>query len=76
MFGLTNLSALVARINRKLEKLNDNRLRKSRGLNAFNNLGEYYVLDVNRNLIIDTSVNVESLARELGVMHEFETVAA
>jgi hypothetical protein len=56
---------LVLRINRFLMPLNQ-KLRKARGDRARSDLGEYFLLDVKRNLILETHVQVEALGRRLG----------
>lgn len=63
--------ALIQRINRKLapdlEQLKKNR-------SPGNELGDYYVLDLNRNFVTAQNVDPEALGRELGVLAEWETV--
>ena len=68
------LSAVVARVNRKLRREQGSMLRKTRGERAFQDLGEFYELDIDRNLIVAANVDPENLARELGVLAESETV--
>ena len=43
-------------------------------LPGWRNLGDYYLLNFQQNHVIDTHVNLESMARELGVLAEWETV--
>lgn len=38
-------------------------------------LGYYWVQDVSRNLVLDTHVDVESFARELGVLKQHERLS-
>jgi hypothetical protein len=66
--------ALVQRINRKLMHVgrHGRTLRKSRGLGALQNLGEYYVLDFDTNFVIDKDVDLEYFGRELGCLAEWE----
>lgn len=64
---------LAKRINRKLSRI-DERLCKARGANAIRNLGDYYVSNLNNN-VLDSFVNIEVLGRELGVLTEREEVA-
>jgi hypothetical protein len=72
--------ALVQRINRKLKHQNE-RLRRLRGAGnwppprGYHDLGEYYVVD-DCNCVTATHCDLEILARDLGAMHERETVAA
>jgi hypothetical protein len=65
--------AVVARINRKL-KPDFEKLRKSRGRMMESNFGEFHVIDVRRNAILDTHVDPESYAREIGVLRGWEFV--
>ena len=67
--------AIVARINRRL-KPDLTMLRKSRGARTEATLGEYYVIDLRHNAVLDTHVDPESYARELGVMRGWEFVEA
>jgi hypothetical protein len=72
--------ALIQRINRKLAATTDQgnwggkRLRASRGAGDLNNLGDYYVLDLSRNAVVDDHVNPEKFGRDLGVLKEWERV--
>ncbi len=68
------MKALVQRINRKLADSNE-ALRKTRGARALIDLGDWYVLDTNRNLILHKNVDPEVLGRELGVLHPWEVSA-
>ena len=67
--------ALLERINAKLAKA-DQELCKSRPFSdrgqPYNDdgLGEFYVLDLDRNVILCTHLDPEDLARELGVLSE------
>jgi hypothetical protein len=61
--------ALVQRINRHLRKRNE-ALRGKRG----GNTGEYYLVDFTRNTLIDDSVGIEKLGRELGILKPYERV--
>jgi hypothetical protein len=67
------MEALVKRINRKLAHKRE-QLKKTRGADAWNDVGDYFVLDVERNLIVVTHLNPENLGRELGVLKRTETV--
>jgi hypothetical protein len=64
--------ALVQRINYSLAKKNDLQVKKTRGARALLDLGEYYVLDVARNFVQETNVDIEDLGRELKVLADFE----
>jgi len=68
--------ALVARINRVLAK-SDEGLRRCRdGSRAFSELGRYYTVNFNRNLIVRKDHDLEELGRELNVLADFETLTA
>jgi hypothetical protein len=38
-------------------------------------LGDHYVVDVNRNVVVGTHVDVEAYARELGVLAKWEILS-
>lgn len=64
--------ALMQRINRAMR--DDERVVKAtRGDRARMDLGWYYVLDWNRNLVVDTNVNLEELGKEYAVLKAYET---
>ena len=66
--------AVVARINRKLK--HDGRMLKTlRGYKAQSDLGDYYVVDLDRNMIIETHVDPEAYGREIGVLEEWEVLS-
>ena len=73
--------ALVQRINRALAK-QDRKLSKSRsfytsdgqGPHYNDNLGAFYVVDTNRNMLADSHVNIEGLGRSLEVLAEWEAL--
>ncbi len=67
--------ALYKRINRKLKKDTwAQALKRARGERARHDLGDYYTLDISRNIVTDTRVNLEDLGKELGVLSPHETV--
>jgi hypothetical protein len=68
------LKALLKRINRKLAHENQ-QLKITRGGQARSNLGDYYVLDLYRNVIGASHCQPEALAREIRVLGEWERVA-
>lgn len=67
------MRALIQRINRVLSKENET-LKKSRGMQAFLDLGDYYAIDVNRNYVSAKHIDPEKWGRELGVLKDFEVV--
>jgi hypothetical protein len=66
--------ALVARINRKLAQQGE-KVCKSRTAWNYVSVGDYYVIDVNRNVTAGVAVDPESLAKELGVLKRYESLA-
>ncbi len=71
-----NESALFGRINRKLA--HEKKVLKKCRENSqwYDNLGDYYIVDLFNNTLCAQHVNIESLSRELGVLDENEQVAA
>ena len=63
--------ALIQRINRALVE-EGRMLRKTRGSRALQDLGEYYVLNVDRNWVIETDVDLEAFGRKLGCLEAYE----
>jgi hypothetical protein len=51
----------IKRINRKLAKEGFERLRVSRGEQTIQNLGEYFVLDISRNVVVDFRVDLDQI---------------
>ena len=66
--------AVVQRINRKLAP-DMEMLRKSRSVRSVLDVGEYYVINWRINGVMQKNVDVESLARELGVLKDWEKLA-
>lgn len=66
--------ALTQRINRALKK--DARMLKTPRGEARNELGNYYVLDLNRNRVVEKHVDVEAMGRALGVLQKFEALSS
>jgi hypothetical protein len=66
--------ALTQRINRKLATEGE-RLRAYRGGRSWNDLGDYYIVDVNRNVVVRAHVDIEGYGRVLGVIAGYETLA-
>ena len=63
--------ALMQRINRILK--NDMRqLKKTHGKRTRRDVGDYYILDYNRNIIKETFVDIEKLGRRLKVLNTNE----
>lgn len=66
-------AAVIQRVNRKLRH-DDEQLRATRSERARTDVGDYYVVDMNRNAIILRDVDPEALARKLGVLKPWESV--
>lgn len=65
--------ALLQRINRKLAA-DGERLKATRGESARQELGNYYVIDTNRNAVLHKDVDVEEFGRKCGVLAAWERV--
>jgi hypothetical protein len=69
--------AIIQRINRKFVA-EDGRpareLKKTRGARAIFDIGDFYVVNTQLNIVADDHVDLEDLARELGVLAEWEHV--
>jgi hypothetical protein len=69
------LRAVIQRVNRKL-RADDERLCKARSNRWRPELGDYFIMNFNRNWIAGTHINPELFARELGVLEAWEKVVA
>jgi hypothetical protein len=73
--------ALLGRINRRLAHA-DRRVCKTRPLGYvdgspyFADLGQFHEIDISRNFVVDTALDLEEIGRELGVLGEHEAVAS
>jgi hypothetical protein len=68
------LRALTARINRHLAGQGQT-LKRARGMTARAALGEHYLVDLVRNHVAARHVDIERLARDLGVLAGWEELA-
>ncbi len=68
------MRALLQRINRHLAHDLEG-VKKSRSARAHQELGDYYIVDFNRNFILAGHVDPEALGRELEVLAPYERVA-
>jgi hypothetical protein len=59
--------ALMQRINRRLAEKGQ-LLRKSRKLDVKNNLGEYYTININRNVVEDSHIDLQDFGRKIGAL--------
>jgi hypothetical protein len=67
-------NAIIKRINRVLAK-DDEQLRVTRGKRARSELGDYWIQDVNRNLVSASFCDLEKLARDLELLEPGEELA-
>ena len=63
--------ALLQRINRALKK-DGEMLKATRGERARQDLGDYYIIDLNLNAVLHKDVDLESCGRDLKVLQKFE----
>jgi hypothetical protein len=61
------LNAVVARVNRRLEREHGTVLRRTPECER-HRMGDFHELDVSRNLVVGYDRDPEALARELGVL--------
>lgn len=67
--------ALLARMNRKMAS-DEIQVKKSRiGSSVHQELGDYYSIDLKRNVVDSKHIDLEALARQLGVLAAFEELA-
>ena len=67
--------AMAARINRELKKQGESLRRCREDSRWFHDLGQYYTLDLERNVISDKQVDLTELAKKLGVLRPYEVLA-
>jgi hypothetical protein len=66
--------ALIQRINRKLAA-DGEVLKASRGMQAFLDVGDHYVLDISMNAVVRKNLDIEQFGRSLGVLKPYEGLA-
>jgi hypothetical protein len=66
--------ALMARVNRKLAREGERILKSREGSRLRGNVGEFYLLDVNRNTVTGTHMELEHVAKEVGALRDYEQV--
>jgi hypothetical protein len=72
MTNAVSENALIGRINRKLAREGE-KVRKCRESSRwFYDVGRFYSTNIDRNMITATNVDLESWARELGVLYPGE----
>jgi hypothetical protein len=67
--------ALIQRLNRRLAR-EDQQVHAYRGGRWESDLGRYYIVNMNRNVIVARHVNLEALGRDLEVLRPWEALAA
>ena len=68
-----SLGAVRNRVDRALRLENDRvRLKRSRGAKCVQDLGEWFVLEIYRNFVVQHHIDLEAYARELGVLAPYE----
>jgi hypothetical protein len=67
------MRALLQRLNRKLASQGE-LLKKARSARASAEVGDYYVIHVNKNVLMRKHVDPETLGRKLGVLQSWESV--
>jgi hypothetical protein len=67
------MRAVLQRLNRKLAK-EDEKMAKARGARARFDLGEYFILDTERNFVKCTNVDPVAFAKDYGVLADWETI--
>ncbi len=70
-------AAVTKRINRKLEAKNPGeflRIKKTRGSRAQQDLGDFYLLNGQRNFIVDHHLDLDELAKQYKVLSPVERV--
>jgi hypothetical protein len=65
--------ALTQRLNRALAD-DDIVVKKSRPREGYNELGDFYLISLKRNFIVETDVDIEALARKKGVLAKWEAL--
>ena len=66
--------ALLARINRKLEKEGSLIKKCRRNSRSWHVLGDYYEIDIQINGVVSYNVDLEDRARELGCLKGYENL--
>lgn len=63
--------ALFQRIARKLEKYGE-ALKSTRGDRWRADLGDHYIIDMSRNVIVAAHIDLEEYGREIGALRDYE----
>jgi hypothetical protein len=71
IYNMVSERALMARVNRSLVDSHE-MVKKARGEYARRELGEFYLLDFNRNAILRQDLDLEDYAREIKVLLPYE----
>lgn len=68
--------AVLSRCNRKLSRNYEQVLKCRPGTRSHHCLGRYYRMDRYRNVVVDTHIDLEKLARSLNVIRPDETISS
>lgn len=68
--------ALMARVNRKLAKDGERILKSREGSRLRGNVGDFYLLDVSRNTVLNTHIELGHFAKQRGILRDYETVVS
>ena len=69
---LVRARALTQRINRKLANQGERLLKAKQGSKKCQQVGEYYTIDISRNVVTGEYIDIEKLGRDLGTMKPYE----
>jgi hypothetical protein len=69
-----SVRAAMQRINRKLAPDGEKLLKCREGARWLSDLGRYYILDVNRNVLLTRHVALDALGRKLKVLAPWESL--
>ena len=64
--------ALTQRINRALAKRGEKLLKAKQGSKKCQQVGEYYIIDISRNVVTGQHIDIEKLGRDLGTLKPYE----
>ncbi len=67
--------ALFARINRVLAKEEKSLRRCREDSSSYRDCGRYYIIDIRRNYVMNTDVDLAAFAKELGLLRPFEELS-
>ena len=68
--------ALIARVNRKIKDDELLLLKKTRGATALADVGEFYIMNPYRNVLMFHHVNLEAYAKDCGALRPYEKLSS